>query len=213
MFGLFKKKSSSYWNRRYKSGGTSGEGSYGRLAGFKQRVVDQFCEEFQVRSIIEFGCGDGNQLSLFQYQCNYVGLDVSEHAVRMCTERFRNDATKKFRVFNGRKGFCAEHHLAADLCLSLDVVYHLVEDSVFRDYMNELFISSKKFVILYSTNFQQAKGTAWHVRHREITTYIDECFPEFVLSKTILNDFPPGIDSGETSAANFYIYSRRENIS
>lgn len=40
----------------------------------------------------------------------------------------------------------------ADLTLSLDVIYHLIEDNVFFTYMDRLFDSSTKFVIIYSLN-------------------------------------------------------------
>jgi hypothetical protein len=36
-----------------------------------------------VRSAIEFGCGDGHQLTLVDYP-RYTGVDVSETIVRHC---------------------------------------------------------------------------------------------------------------------------------
>src|SRR5438270_10704846 len=59
--------SSSYWNRRYVAGGTSGAGSYGRLARFKADVLNAFVAESGIASVIEFGCGDGAQLALSNY--------------------------------------------------------------------------------------------------------------------------------------------------
>ena len=55
----------SYWENRYKNNGNSGAGSYGRLAEFKADVINNFIAENKITSVIEFGCGDGNQLSLF----------------------------------------------------------------------------------------------------------------------------------------------------
>ena len=52
-----------WWERRYSSGGTSGEGSYGRLAEFKAEIVNKFVKENGIDSVVEFGCGDGKQLS------------------------------------------------------------------------------------------------------------------------------------------------------
>lgn len=40
----------------------------------------------------------------------------------------------------------------ADLSLSLDVIYHLVEDEVFETYINTLFKSARRYVIIYSSN-------------------------------------------------------------
>ncbi|MBI9084342.1 MAG: hypothetical protein JEZ11_12140 [Desulfobacterales bacterium] len=77
-----------YWERRYAQGGTSGAGSYGRLAEFKAEVLNTFVEERGVQNIIEFGCGDGNQLSLAKYP-SYVGLDASKTAVTQCVLFYR----------------------------------------------------------------------------------------------------------------------------
>src|SRR3989339_1402077 len=66
----------SFWEARYRSGGDSGLGSFGRLAQFKADVLNDFVRQAGIASIIEFGCGDGNQLRLAAYP-SYVGLDVS----------------------------------------------------------------------------------------------------------------------------------------
>jgi len=52
----------SYWDQRYTSGGTSGEGSYGELARFKAETLESIFTDNDIKSVIEFGCGDGNQL-------------------------------------------------------------------------------------------------------------------------------------------------------
>jgi hypothetical protein len=61
------KGSSNYWNRRYKDGGNSGPGSYDRLAEFKADFLNRFVGENRITSVVEYGCGDGAQLSLARY--------------------------------------------------------------------------------------------------------------------------------------------------
>ena len=51
----------------------------------------------------------------------------------------------------------------ADLAISLDVVYHLIEDQVFEAYMKHLFAAGKRYVVVYSTN-KVMRGDAPHVR-------------------------------------------------
>src|SRR5262245_1129130 len=75
--------SSQYWEERYARGGTSGAGSYGRLAQFKADVINGHVRAHNVARVVELGCGDGNQLSLAQYP-SYLGLDVSSTAVQAC---------------------------------------------------------------------------------------------------------------------------------
>ena len=54
----------AYWEQRYREGGCSGAGSYGKFGRFKAQVLNQFVVEHGIRTVMEFGCGDGNQLSL-----------------------------------------------------------------------------------------------------------------------------------------------------
>ena len=49
----------------------------------------------------------------------------------------------------------------ADLALSLDVIYHLTEDTVFEAYMRHLFAAGSRFVIIYATDREiPGDGTA-----------------------------------------------------
>lgn len=63
--------SEEYWKLRYKSGENSGAGSYRKFAQFKAETLNSFVRDKQVESIIEYGCGDGNQLMLLEYQSYY----------------------------------------------------------------------------------------------------------------------------------------------
>ena len=72
-----------YWELRYKLKGNSGSGSYGRLADYKANCINGFVKNNEIKSVIEFGCGDGNQLTLAQYN-SYIGLDISNKAIKIC---------------------------------------------------------------------------------------------------------------------------------
>ncbi len=91
--------SREYWESRYAGGGTSGAGSYGKLAEFKAQVLNSFVKDNGVSSVVEFGCGDGNQIALADYPA-YIGLDVSKTAIEMCKERFGDDKTKSFFLYD-----------------------------------------------------------------------------------------------------------------
>ncbi len=64
--------SDKYWEQRYAVGGNSGVGSYGKFANFKAEVINKFVREHKIKSVIEFGCGDGNQLKLANYPSYYT---------------------------------------------------------------------------------------------------------------------------------------------
>lgn len=160
--------SAAYWDRRYRLGSDSGAGSYGQTAAHKAKFVNGFVTQHGVRSVIEFGCGDGNQLSLARYP-RYLGLDVSRAAVRGCRERFAGDPTKAFKVLEEYDGE------RADLGLSLDVIFHLVEDAVFEEYMERLFDAAERYVIVFSSNTNRRTPIdRAHVRHRRFTDWTVE---------------------------------------
>ena len=103
LYRLFKgqsnqfRDSTSYWINRYDSGGNSGDGSYNKLAEFKAEIINEFLRQNDIDSVIEFGCGDGNQLRLINYP-SYVGYDISPKAISKCREIFKNDHSKRFKI-------------------------------------------------------------------------------------------------------------------
>lgn len=195
--------SNNYWIDRYESGGNSGDGSYNELAEFKAEVINDFVSQNEIATVIEYGCGDGNQLRLAKYPL-YVGFDISSKAVSLCEQVFHNDDKKVFKQMEDFRGETAE------LTLSLDVIYHLVEDTVFTNYMNRLFESSKGFVIIYSSNTEENQsGQAAHVRHRNFTVWIEKNKPEWKLLLYIPNRYPFNVDTKTGSFADFYIYGKQ----
>jgi hypothetical protein len=192
--------SERYWAQRYKAGGNSGAGSYGKLAEFKAEIINDFVKKHGVRTIIEFGCGDGNQLRIADYP-NYIGFDVSKEAIELCNKNFSKDHSKTFKLLNEYDGQTAE------LTLSLDVIYHLIEDEIFDSYMRRLFLSSERFVIIYSSNTSSNKeGQAAHVKHRKFTTWIEENEPSWELNQYIPNKYPLKNKFPTGSFADFYIF-------
>jgi len=196
--------SKSYWERRYQNGRTSGVGSYGRLAEFKAEVLNAFVEENAIESVIEFGCGDGTQLAFARYP-RYIGVDVTQGSIALCRARFANDASKNFYL----AGQVPESLGPFDLALSLDVIYHLVEDEVFNTYLRSLFERAGRFVIIYSSNKLEDSGVP-HVRHRRFTDWVERHAPEWEQCGFIPNRYPHDPKSqDDTSFADFYFFVRK----
>lgn len=198
--------STEYWDERYTKGGNSGAGSYNRLADFKASVINRFVKKNNIDSVIEFGCGDGNQLSLANYP-QYVGFDVSKKAIEICKSKFQNDNTKEF-IWCGDENF--ENDRVSNLVLSLDVIYHLIEDDVYEKYMRRLFASSKKYVCIYSSN--EEGQIAKHVKHRKFTEWIDANLKdEWKMVEKIRNEYPYMEENpANTSFSDFYFYEKKQ---
>jgi len=194
--------SGDYWEKRYRNGGTSGAGSYEKFAGYKGEVINDFVSKHKVRSVIEFGCGDGNQLAYFKFE-KYLGFDVSETAIRICREKYRTDPDKEFRIMDTHSGETAE------LALSLDVIYHLVEDEVYDGYMKTLFTASEKYVIVYSSDYEEENQlTADHVKLRKFTDWVREHARNFTLLKHLSNPYPFDGNNLNSTISDFYIFKK-----
>lgn len=194
--------SEDYWVKRYEKGGNSGPGSYSELAKFKARVLNDFVAEHGIKSVIEFGCGDGNQLELANYP-SYVGFDVSPVAVERCRARFKSDTTKRFALVADQAGE------TADLTMSLDVIYHLVEDRVYEAHLRSLFGAATRFVAVYSTNRDAPDDAGLaHVRHRHFSKFVESELRSWKLAR---NEKQPQAYSGditESSMAEFFLFEK-----
>lgn len=195
--------SDEYWKTRYRKNGNSGAGSYGRLARFKADVLNEFVKAHSVGSVIEWGCGDGNQLGLAAYP-SYVGVDISPDALALCRREFAADTTKRFMLYPDAVSAGAQ----AELALSLDVIYHLVEDATYDSYMRALTASGVRFIGIYSSD-EDKPGHVPHVRHRSFSTWLATHAPQWKLCQATVNRYPfDPADPGETSWADFRFFGR-----
>jgi len=188
--------SNTYWNDRYLKGGNSGEGSYGHFAIFKGDILQKCIENLNIQSIIDYGCGDGNQA--LYYKCSkYIGIDVSQKAIDLCKKKFYYDIHKEFYLDNDFfKSFDSSKKV--DCAISCDVILHLINPSLYISYLKNLFSLSTKYVIIYSYDCD-LKHTE-HVKYHNFTKTIEELFPNWILLNQIMNP--------NDKKTGFYIYSK-----
>lgn len=191
--------SSNYWEERYRLGGESGEGSRGASAEYKASVINRFITQHGVRSLIEFGCGDGVQLAMFNTAA-YTGVDVSQTVIQQCRKRFSDDTGKTFILNSDYKGECA------DLAVSLDVIFHLVEDPVYNAYLDRLFTAAKRYVLIYSTSADLRNTGIPHVRHRDVAADVSRLFPQFERMTLEEESLPPPVRFDRGLPTRFFIY-------
>jgi SAM-dependent methyltransferase len=194
------RSSAGYWDARYKLGLTSGSGSEGVLVTYKAGVLNEFVASRGVESVLELGCGDGQQLAHANYP-RYLGLDVSPRAIELCEQRFAGTAGRSFLWYDPAHSHRLGEFVRADLGMSLDVIYHLVEDAVYDRYLDDLFSLSRRHVIVYSSNKADG-GSLRHVRHRPFVADVAARFPEFRLTQHLPNPHR------ELSFADFYFFER-----
>jgi SAM-dependent methyltransferase len=194
--------SADYWERRYRRGGDSGAGSAGRLARFKAAFLNRLVGENRLATVLELGCGDGRQLALAAYE-SYVGVDVSPAAIGLCRDRFAGDPTKRF-VVDGE-----DEVPDVDVAMSLDVIFHLVEDSAFDAHMRCLFGHARRRVVLYTSDHDATTRDA-HVRHRDVSAWVRRNAAHWERIAHVRNPYPCDPSRPQdTSFADFHVYARR----
>ena len=183
---MSKFSSKQFWEDRYSQGGNSGGGSYGNSATLKATIINDIIKRYKIKSINDHGHGDGNNIALLEGYDQYTGYDVSKTARDICIHKFKDHTAKRFisRETMFKK---------ADLALSLDVLYHLVEEKVYTSYLKKLF-SKCTYVLIYAQDFDG--DVSLHCRSRKFTTYIEETFPDYKLIETI---------NGYHSKVKFYL--------
>jgi SAM-dependent methyltransferase len=200
--------SSKYWEDRYKGGGNSGAGSYNELGQFKAEILNQAIVEYKLNRVVEFGCGDGALLSMLNVNA-YIGLDVSATIIKHCISKFKSDKSKSFFIYNGESFADNLQIFRSDAAFSIDVIFHLVEYFLFEKYLEDLFSSAIKLVVIYAADLDYAPWTE-HELYRKFTLFIENKFPEWKLDKFIKNHFPAkNKEDQEGSLSNFFFYTRK----
>jgi hypothetical protein len=171
----------TWWQNWYTGGGTSGPGSYGILAEFKAEIVNQFIKEHNINSVIEFGCGDGNQLSYMNYR-QYLGLDVTRAALDRCMARFRDDQSKSF-MFYDPQYFVNKGSLNADLVVCFDVLYHITDENDLVKTLADIFSCTQKYVILYTIT-KEVDIPVPEIKYRDLNLFL-RAHHEFIVHQFI----------------------------
>ena len=182
--------SKEYWENRYKSGGNSGAGSRGVIAEFKAKVINDFVKNNNIQTVCELGCGDW-LFSLFNVP-EYIGHDVSEFIV----ERNKRIYDSKFKFTTSM-----DELTSYDLTISMDVILHLIEEDIYQQYMKDLFRLSNKYVIIFSTNWDEILGGV-HNKFRKFITDVPENF-EYI-------EFIDNPHKGADTQADFFVFKKLE---
>ncbi|MBI1388758.1 MAG: methyltransferase domain-containing protein [bacterium] len=151
-------KASQFWDQRYAAGGDSGSGSKGVLGQFKSAYVTAVIRHFQIKSIVDFGCGDGTQVAQLPVE-QYYGLDVSPSVVERCRAMYAD--RPGFR-FDALPEATLERY---DMAMSLDVLYHVVEPDEYEAYLRRAFGHST--YTLFYINREAQPSTAPHILFRD----------------------------------------------
>jgi hypothetical protein len=133
---------------------------------------------------------------------------VSETAIALCKAQFEGRKGWRFLHDDGSEDL----QFAADVSLSLDVIYHLVEDDVFERYTRRLFQSATRYVVVYSSDFNEW-AEARHVRHRSVTAWAARNMEGWeVIARPQNPYFFREYDDRNTTFAGFIIFGKSADV-
>ena len=177
--------SNSYWTKRYghfekkKFKGASGNGRMNFRLKYKANVINTIIRKCEVKSVIDYGCGDGLLINLLTVD-RYHGIEISQPLVDELLIRFKGQGNYQF----GTKA-CDSGQNFFDLALSIDVIFHLLEDDVYNTYLSQLFNGKSDFVLIKSSNHNEiGTGKNAHIRHRFFLDDVCSRFPQYELIET-----------------------------
>ena len=170
-----------HWEDRYVGGGNSGAGSYEMEAMLKASFINTWIRDLDIKTIQEIGCGDGNNLLMYDVRMQYTGYDISPKAIAMCREKTRKIRNSLFYYFGTEE---KDIDYDAKMCLCLDVWYHQVNDEDFEELCQKLFVKGKwKFLVIYSyeANPFGDEKVGQHIKYRDVLSKVAE-FPNWELT-------------------------------
>jgi SAM-dependent methyltransferase len=174
--------------------------------------------------ILEFGCGSGYWLTqlpdlLGRAAFSFTGADISPTAVHRLQTRYPDSA---FVCLGDNSQSWAQIESGApfDLTLAIDVLYHITDNTAWRDTFRRLvqLTSPDGFFIFSDYGFAQVQehATKRHVKHRPLQMYLDELdqldmsvvaiAPKFYFFNRI--KYGPWKDHGRLTAAIWRIADR-----
>lgn len=185
----------NYWDSRYVSGGNSGDGSYGCLLDFKEEVINSFIQDNMITSIQDFGCGDGSLLSRLKLDgIQYTGYDISDFILGRLRQKFKDKTFLHLKDYQNRM---------SDLVLSIDVIFHLLDQDSYKKYIELIQKATSKYLIVYSSNSDNMGVYVSHIKHHMFVPDI-----KMDLVGKIPNRYPFFKFGEKGSFCDFYIFQK-----
>jgi len=135
-----------YFNNRSLKGHMSGWGSVGQWGELKRYMLGYI---WPFRSMLDIGCGDMVYMSSFEPFVNrkfsYLGIDGSTDVI---TRARKKCSLHLFHQMTISELIKSDLNKSCDVIVCYDVLFHIVEDWLYRDLLRWLFRSSADHLLL-----------------------------------------------------------------
>lgn len=163
-------------------GGTNYEAKY--LYALRKRAISRALKHVNKLSfshVLEFGCGAGYWLEYFQKtwadrDFTYVGADISETAVERLAVKYPH---QKFVCLSDTEFGWNQigSQSPYQVVLAIDVLYHITDDVLWEDALNQLCSSvvDGGYFLFTDYGYEQVRERpgSVHVKHRPLQAYLD----------------------------------------
>lgn len=114
------------WGRNEYGEGTSGVGSLPETTETYRSFLQQFVDQYQIQSVVDFGCGDWSFSQMINWEnVNYMGYDVVKHLIERNQAKFTRSNIHFFHADATKTGLPP-----ADLLICKDVLQHLSNEDI-----------------------------------------------------------------------------------
>jgi len=140
-----------YWNERFKLRKNVGWGSHPKSNWYKQKkdAVRRVLDKDNVLKVLDICCGDCKFIAeLPQFQNNsieYVGIEPTKSIYNQITKEFPDKTFLNITIPELIKTTMNEEF---DLIICYDMLFHLVDDKLYDDFIKWMFNRKTKFVIV-----------------------------------------------------------------
>lgn len=149
----------NYWDSWYSSSTNSGPGSQGKLQEFKINYLNKLFKQFEIKTVLDFGCGDGS-LALGLHCRSYFGIDIAAKAIELCKKRVNRPgfSFECMHFFDYTPSIIENKFPSGlDCCICIDTLYHIFTKEILNKTLESLFSTGAKIVVLYTIPSESLK--------------------------------------------------------
>ena len=198
----------NYWDSWYDSSTNSGPGSQGKLQEFKINYLNKLFKQFEIKTVLDFGCGDGS-LALGLHCQSYFGIDIAINAIKLCKKRVNRQgfSFECENFFNYTPSIIKNKFPSGlDCCICIDTLYHIFTEQALSETLKSLFSTEAKIVVLYTIPSESLK-LPFHPMLRSYGKGFSNALSKFSESFKLVDKTKPTLGS----AAGFLVYVRKNN--
>ena len=152
----------SYWDKRYKTGGTSGLGSVGNIRDWKWEIIHQYTN---ADSVLDVGCGD---MSFWEGKkcADYLGLDISPHIIRKLQ---KEHPWGIFICSNAKEKL----DISKPVVLCLDLIFHITDEKTLEKIIFNLITWSTDLIFIFNWDDKPNQLQSYHQKYHNLLEKVD----------------------------------------